>query len=261
MPGKDAASKLVTACVVMIGDELLSGRTRDANLAYIAAHLNKMGIQVREARVIPDIEDEIARVVNDVRVRHDYVFTTGGLGPTHDDITADSIAKAFGVEIGPHPEAMAILKAHYQETGGDFTEARQRMARIPRGATLIDNPVSKAPGFQIGNVFVMAGIPAIMQVMMDSLTPRLEGGRPMLSRTVRAPVGEGQIAEGLGALQARYPDASIGSYPFFRGKTFGTSIVMRSTEAGLLEEIAGEVSALVRSLGAEPLDGEWESGG
>lgn len=251
-----AAPRVVTACVVLIGDEILSGRTRDTNLSYIAKHLNEVGIQVREARVIPDIEETIVSVINEVRVRHDYVFTTGGIGPTHDDITADSIAKAFGLPIGYHPDALAILNAHYKETGGEFTEARKRMARVPEGATLIENSVSKAPGFQIGNVFVMAGVPMVMQVMLDSLTPRLEGGAAMRSRTVSGQIGEGTIAEKLGALQKRYPGIVIGSYPYYRGKVYGTSLVMRGTDPALLDEVAGEAAALIRGFGVEPVEGD-----
>ena len=259
MPEKSnikSADKLVTACVVLIGDEVLSGRTRDANLGYIAKHLNQIGVQVREARVIPDIEQVIVDTINEVRARYDYVFTTGGIGPTHDDITADSVAKAFGVGIDYHPEAMATLEMHYQETGGEFTTARKRMARIPDGASLIANPLSKAPGFQIGNVFVMAGVPMVMQVMMDSLTDRLEGGATMQSRTVSAQIGEGTIAERLGALQAQFPDVGIGSYPYYRGKIFGTSLVMRGTDAALLDRVVAEAEALIRGFGAEPISGE-----
>lgn len=251
-----AKTKTVTACVLLIGDEVLSGRTRDANLSYIARHLNQIGVQVREARVIPDIEAVIVSTVNEVRARYDYVFTTGGIGPTHDDITADSIAKAFGVGIDHHPEALATLEAHYKATGGEFTAARKRMARIPLGATLIDNPLSKAPGFQIGNVFVMAGVPMVMQVMLDSLTGRLEGGATMQSRTVSGQIGEGTIAEKLGALQQRYPDIGIGSYPYYRGKVFGTSLVMRGTDVALLDRVAGEAAALMREFGVEPVLGE-----
>ncbi|MDR3499208.1 MAG: molybdopterin-binding protein [Parvibaculum sp.] len=251
-----AKTKTVTACVLLIGDEVLSGRTRDANLSYIAKHLNQIGVQVREARVIPDIEAVIVSTVNEVRARYDYVFTTGGIGPTHDDITADSIAKAFGVGIDHHPDALATLEAHYKATGGEFTAARKRMARIPLGATLIDNPLSKAPGFQIGNVFVMAGVPMVMQVMLDSLTGRLEGGATMQSRTVSGQIGEGTIAEKLGALQQRYPDIGIGSYPYYRGKVFGTSLVMRGTDVALLDRVAGEAAALMREFGVEPVIGE-----
>jgi molybdenum cofactor synthesis domain-containing protein len=248
--------KIVTACVLLIGDEILSGRTRDTNLSYIAKHLNQIGIQVREARVVPDIEAEIVSVVNEVRARYDYVFTTGGIGPTHDDITADSIAKAFGVGIDYDPQVLAILDEHYKTTGGEFTVSRKRMARIPLGASLIDNPLSKAPGFQIGNVFVMAGVPMVMQVMLDSLTGRLEGGATMQSRTVSGQIGEGTIAEKLGALQQRHPDVGIGSYPYYRGKTFGTSLVMRGTDAALLDLVAAEAAALMREYGVEPVVGE-----
>jgi molybdenum cofactor synthesis domain-containing protein len=248
--------KLVTACVLLIGDEVLSGRTRDANLAYIAKHLNQIGVQVREARVIPDIEEVIVATVNEVRTRYNYVFTTGGIGPTHDDITADSIARAFGVGIGQNDEAMAILETHYRQTGGEFTDARKRMARIPHGASLIPNSLSKAPGFQIGNVFVMAGVPMVMQVMMDALTDRLEGGATMQSRTVSAQIGEGTIAEKLGELQKRYPAVGIGSYPYYRGKVFGTSLVLRGTDPAELDLATGEAVALIKGFGVEPIAGE-----
>lgn len=252
----DASVGLVTACVLLIGDEILSGRTRDTNLSYIAKHLNQIGIQVREARVIPDVEATIVSVLNEVRAKYDYVFTTGGIGPTHDDITADCVAKAFGVAICPHEEAMRILREHYASTGGEFTAARQRMARIPEGGRLIENPVSKAPGFQIGNVFVMAGVPMVMQAMMDSLSPRLKGGAVMLSRTVSGQIGEGMIAEGLGMLQGRYPQVSIGSYPYYRGQVYGTSLVMRSTDSEMLGRAALETAELIRSFGVEPVEGE-----
>lgn len=249
-------AKTVTACVLMIGDEILSGRTRDSNLAYIATHLNRIGVQVREARVIPDIEEVIVATVNEVRARYDYVFTTGGIGPTHDDITADAIAKAFGVGIDYHPEAVKILGDHYNETGGEFTKARMRMARLPEGAIMIENPLSKAPGFQVGNVFVMAGVPMVMQVMLDSLTGRLKGGATMQSRTVTGQIGEGTIAEKLGDLQARHPDVSVGSYPYYKGKIFGTSIVIRATDSRQLDIVESEVAALMREFGVEPTIGE-----
>lgn len=252
----DASAGLVTACVLLIGDEILSGRTRDSNLSYIARHLGQIGIQVREARVIPDVEATIVSVLNEVRAKYDYVFTTGGIGPTHDDITADCVAKAFGVPIGPHPEAMRILAAHYETSGGEFTPSRQRMARIPEGGSLIFNPVSKAPGFQIGNVFVMAGVPMVMQVMMDSLSPRLKGGAVMLSRTVSGQIGEGTIAERLGNLQMRYSQVSIGSYPYYRGTAYGTSLVVRSTDSEMLGKVAQEAADLIRSFGVEPVEGE-----
>ena len=255
-PNINAAKKLVTACVVLIGDEVLSGRTRDANLGFIAKHLNQTGVQVREARVIPDIEAVIVETINEVRARYDYVFTTGGIGPTHDDITADAIAKAFGVSIDYHPDALVTLEKYYRETGGEFTQARKRMARIPEGALLIANSLSKAPGFQIGNVFVMAGVPMVMQVMMDALSDRLEGGATMMSRTVSAQIGEGTIAEKLGLLQAQFPDVGIGSYPYFRANIFGTSVVMRGIDEALLEQVATATEALIRGFGVEPIGGE-----
>ncbi|NIJ41196.1 molybdenum cofactor synthesis domain-containing protein [Parvibaculum indicum] len=250
------SGKTVTACVLLIGDEILSGRTKDSNLSYIAQHLNRIGVQVREARVIPDIEEEIVATVNEVRAKYDYVFTTGGIGPTHDDITADSVAKAFGVSIGPDPEAMALLQAHYAETGGEFTSARQRMARLPDGARMIANPLSKAPGFRIGNVFVMAGVPMVMHVMLDSLLGQLEGGASMLSRTLTAAIGEGSIAETLGEIQSRHADVSIGSYPYYRGREFGTSIVMRSVDSAALERAEADVAQMFEKLGVSAVAGE-----
>lgn len=248
--------KIVTACVVTIGDEILSGRTKDANLSYIARHLNEIGVQVREARVICDVEEVIVATINEVRATYDYVFTTGGIGPTHDDITADSVAKAFGVEIGPHPEAVTVLEKHYEVTGQEFTTARQRMARIPHGGILIDNPISRAPGFQMDNVFVMAGVPKIMQVMLDSLTDRLDGGAKMLSRTLTASIGEGTIAKPLAVLQEAFETVSLGSYPYFKDKAYGTSIVMRSIDSARLDEAAQAVRALMVELGADPVEGE-----
>jgi len=246
-------TKIVTAGVLLIGDELLSGRTRDINLSYIARFLGEIGIQVREARIIPDVDATIVAVLNDMRARHDYVFTTGGIGPTHDDITADAVAHAFNVPIEYHPEAMKMLAARYESTGVEFTTGRKRMARIPQGATLIENAVSVAPGFQIGNVFVMAGVPAVMQAMLDALASRLDGGAKMLSRTVGAALGEGQIAEKLAALQERHPEISIGSYPYYQGTSFGTNLVLRGTDSVLLDVAQAELIALVRGFGVEPV--------
>ncbi len=243
--------RAVTAAVIVIGDEILSGRTRDANLAMIATVLGELGIEVQEARVIPDDESRIVETVNTLRGAFDYVFTTGGIGPTHDDITADCIAKAFGVGIDYHPDAMRILTDHYDP--GQLTEARKRMARIPDGATLIENPVSRAPGFQIGNVFVMAGIPMVAQAMMEGIGHRLVGGPPVRSRTVAAYLAESQIAAALGAIQERYPDVKIGSYPFYRDKRFGVSLVLRSADIPRLDSAAGEVRAAVEALGIEPI--------
>ncbi|WP_334129143.1 competence/damage-inducible protein A [Sneathiella sp.] len=226
---------IVTAAILVIGDEILSGRTQDKNMAWLAVRLNELGVQLREARVVPDIEAEIVAGVNALRARYDYVFTTGGIGPTHDDITADSIAAAFGVGIDYHPEAMAILTRHYEISGIEFNEARKRMARIPLGATLINNPVSKAPGFNIENVYVMAGVPTIMQAMFEEIAPDLKGGAKMLSRTIGAGLPEGRVAAKLGELQARYPTVSMGSYPYFKEGSVGTNLVLRSVDREALD--------------------------
>jgi molybdenum cofactor synthesis domain-containing protein len=246
--------RIVTAAVLIIGNEILSGRTRDVNLAYLAAGLTQLGIRLREARVVADVEADVIRAVNECRARYDYVFTTGGIGPTHDDITAECVAKAFGLKLIRNPEAVARLERHYEP--GMLNEARLRMANTPEGAVLIDNPVSTAPGFQIGNVFVLAGVPSIMQAMFDGLKSRLVGGAPVLSRTVSAFVGEGTIAVGLGELQQRYRDLDIGSYPFFRHGKYGASFVLRGTEPARIEHAAAELRTLITSLGADPIEGE-----
>jgi len=248
------APKPVTACMIVIGNEILSGRTRDANLAWLAVRLDEIGVRLAEARVIPDIEQTIVETVRAVRDKFDYVFTSGGIGPTHDDITADSVAKAFGVGIDIHPEARARLERHY--AAGEFNAARMRMARIPDGGTLIDNPVSKAPGFRIGNVFVLAGVPAIFQAMFESLKHELVGGPKLLSRTVSAYLPEGKLAAGLAALQDRFGEVEIGSYPFYRGNKPGCSIVLRSTDAARLGAATDEVKTMMRSQGGEPIEGD-----
>ncbi len=250
------SDKKVTAAVIMIGDEILSGRTQDKNLGFIATWLGERGIRVMEARVVPDIEDEIVAAVNTLRARFDYVFTSGGIGPTHDDITADSIAAAFGVSIGHHPEAMARLQAHYDASDIEFNDARKRMARIPDTATLIDNPVSKAPGFQIGNVFVMAGIPSVMQAMITGIEDRLVGGARMLACSVAGQIAEGVVAEPLGVLQEKYPQVSMGSYPYYKDGTFGANLVFRTTDADLLAKVQNEAIEMVRALGVEPVVGD-----
>ncbi|MEH6546284.1 MAG: competence/damage-inducible protein A [Sneathiella sp.] len=243
--------KIVTGAVLVIGDEILSGRTKDKNMVYLAEQLIEQGVQLREARVIPDIETEIVAAVNSLRKKFDYVFTTGGIGPTHDDITADSIAAAFGVGIGYHPEAMEILTRHYETSGIEFNEARKRMARIPDGAQLIDNPVSKAPGFQIENVFVMAGVPVIMQAMFDGIISRISGGAQMLSRTIGAGLPEGKIAGELGALQKEYPDVSMGSYPFFRQGSVGTNLVLRSINQTNLDQAFKKLEEILTEMKVE----------
>ncbi|HMN87082.1 MAG TPA: molybdopterin-binding protein [Bauldia sp.] len=244
-----AAADIVTAAILVIGDEILSGRTKDKNIGYIAEYLTNIGIDVREVRVVPDVEGEIVAALNALRARYTHVLTTGGIGPTHDDITADSVAKAFGVPIDFDPRAVAILAERYGKA--DLNEARMRMARIPEGADLIANPVSKAPGFSIGNVHVMAGVPSIMQAMLDALAPSLARGKVMLSRSVPAGMGEGRIAKGLGAVQAEHPDVMIGSYPTYSDTTgFTTTIVLRSRDEGRLDAAEAAVRALVAALGA-----------
>jgi len=245
--------KTVTAAVLVIGNEILSGRTKDANLAWLAVRLNETGIQLREARVVPDIEEEIVAAVNALRARYDYLFTTGGIGPTHDDITSGCVAKAFGVKLIRHPEAVALLRASYANPA-DLNEARLRMAEVPEGATLVFNPVSKAPGFRIGNVIVMAGVPRIMQGMFDGLRHSLTGGAPMLSRAITVDVPEGKIAAGLSALQERYAELEIGSYPFFRQGQVGTTIVLRGFERARIDAAAAELTALMVGLGGTPVE-------
>jgi molybdenum cofactor synthesis domain-containing protein len=236
----------VTAAVIVIGNEILSGRTKDANLTYLAEHLNEAGVRLMEGRIVADIEEAIAEAVNDCRAKYDYVFTTGGIGPTHDDITAGSIARAFGLPLTLHSEAVARLERHYAH--GQLNEARLRMAMTPEGASLIDNPISAAPGFRIGNVFVFAGVPAIMQAMFESIRHSLIGGLPMRARTYRTNLPEGVMAADLGALQARYPDVEIGSYPSFARREAGVRIVLRSTDAMRLAAACTEFEAMVAAL-------------
>ncbi|MFN3232496.1 MAG: competence/damage-inducible protein A [Alphaproteobacteria bacterium] len=243
--------KTVTACLIIIGNEILSGRTQDANLAYLAKWLNEeAGIQLTETRVILDIEDTIVETVNECRSKFDYVFTTGGIGPTHDDITSPSVAKAFGLEWELHPEAHELLKEYYGPEG--LTSARARMAFTPKGAELVENPISKAPGFQVENVFVMAGIPVVMQAMLDSLKHRLTGGKPVRSRSVRVHLPESQIATTLRELQEANANSDIGSYPFYHKGKGGTSIVVRSTDEDLIDTIVDTVYRHAFELGGDP---------
>jgi molybdenum cofactor synthesis domain-containing protein len=254
MSEKNRPEKVVTAAVLIIGNEILSGRTKDVNLGYLAEELTKLGIRLREARVVADEEGDIVAAVNGCRARYDYVFTTGGIGPTHDDITSASVAAAFGVPLMLDERARAMLARNYPP--GGLNEARLRMAHVPEGASLIDNPVSAAPGFRMGNVFVMAGVPSIMRAMFEGVKDVLAGGRRLISLTVSAFLGEGIIAAGLGALQQRYADLDIGSYPFFRQGRFGASFVLRGTEQPRLDAAAQELRALIGELGAEPIEGE-----
>jgi molybdenum cofactor synthesis domain-containing protein len=244
------ADKTVTACVLVIGNEILSGRTKDANIQYLAVELNKLGVRLMEARVIPDIEETVVATVNEVRRKFDYVFTTGGIGPTHDDITADCIAKAFGVGISEHPEAVARMTRHYGDVAL-FTPARRRMARVPHGGILVDNPVSVAPGFQMENVFTFAGIPRIAEGMFQSMKHRLVGGAPVVSRTVRTNLPEGVIAEPLGALQKSYADLDIGSYPGFRNGRVSVSLVLRGTDDARLASASAELMDTLRRMNGE----------
>ena len=244
-----------TACLLVIGNEVLSGRTQDANIKFIAAGLGEIGIPLREVRVIPDVAETIVATVNECRARFDHVFTTGGIGPTHDDITSECVAAAFGVPWQPHPEAWARMERHYK--AGDFNPARQRMATMPLGAALIDNLVSVAPGFTIGNVHVMAGVPRIMQAMFAALAPTLEGGTPIASRAVHAGgLLEGDVALGLEAIQKRYPDLDLGSYPYYRATGNGVALVAKGTDGAALDACIAEVAALIGSMGKEPVEGE-----
>ncbi|MDP6389492.1 MAG: competence/damage-inducible protein A [Alphaproteobacteria bacterium] len=247
-------AKTVTAALVIIGNEILSGRTQDVNLAYIAGALGEIGVRLMEVRVVPDVENEIVDAVNTLRAKYDYLFTTGGIGPTHDDITAECVAKAFGLPLIQHPEARRRLVERYEQTGMELNEARLRMANTPEGAELIDNPISTAPGFKIENVYVMAGVPMIAQAMIDGVKQTLAGGDPVHSRTLVCSIGEGNMAEGLGKIQDSYPVIDIGSYPYYRRGKYGTSIVLRHTDEALLESASEEVAALMRSFGDEPRD-------
>jgi len=243
-----------TAALIVIGNEVLSGRTQDANTVYIAKRLGEIGLPLREVRVIPDVPERIISTVNEVRDRYDQVFTTGGIGPTHDDITSECIAAAFGVPWEKQPEVWARMEAHYPPSG--FNPARQRMATMPRGAVLIDNG-HIAPGFSIGNVHVMAGVPAIMRQMFEALVPRLPAGDPVVSRSLHAAgVREGDIAAGLAAIQERHSSLDLGSYPYFREAGPGVAIVAKGTDSGAADQAIEEVAALFKTLGVAPIEGE-----
>jgi len=242
----------VRAAMLIIGNEILSGRTQDANLQYIALGLNSVGIRLKEVRVIADDEQVIIATINEMRAKFDYVFTSGGIGPTHDDITSECVAKAFGVPLLRDPRAVELLKKVIKPE--NLNEARLRMANIPEGASLIHNPVSAAPGFQIGNVYVMAGVPKIMQAMFDGIKHSLTGGRCVLSKSVTLHIGEGSIAVALKAIQDTYTEVEIGSYPFTRDGGYGTEIVCRGTESAEVAAASAEVAAMARGLGARVED-------
>jgi molybdenum cofactor synthesis domain-containing protein len=251
----------VTAALLVIGDEILSGRTKDQNIGYIADYLSKIGIDLREVRVVPDVTAEIAAAVNALRVRYDYLFTTGGIGPTHDDITAVAVAAALNVEIAEDPRAMKLLLERIKPE--DLNEARRRMARIPHGARLIANKISAAPGFWIANVIVMAGVPAIMQAMLDDVAPKLKSGASMITETISAgSLFEGAYADALGDLAAANPELSIGSYPAFRDGSFHNEIVVRGTDAAMVAAAAATIGAMVARLRrqSEPWPGSPKGG-
>ena len=237
----------VTAAVLVIGDEILSGRTKDRNLGYIAEYLARLGVDVREARIVPDIEEEIVAALDALRARYDYVVTTGGIGPTHDDITADAVARAFGVSIGEDPRALEIMLERY--VPDDLTPARRRMSRIPAGAELIENPISKAPGFRIGNVFVLAGVPSVMQAMLDFAVKSMKTGAVMRIETIEAgAVPEGRYGDALGAIAAAHPSVSIGSYPSFRDGRFMNQIVVRGKDEDSVAAARTAVEAMLVPL-------------
>jgi molybdenum cofactor synthesis domain-containing protein len=243
-------SEVVTAAVLVIGDEILSGRTKDRNVGYIAEYLTNIGVELREARVVPDIEEEIVTALNALRRRYSYVFTTGGIGPTHDDITADAVAKAFGAPIDEDPRAIALMLERYKPE--ELTEARRRMARIPQGADLVANPVSKAPGFRIGNVIVMAGVPTVMQAMLDDAAKGLKTGRKVLAETIEAGnIAEGRYGGPLAAIAAAHKGVSIGSYPAFLDGRFRNQIVIRGKDGALIAAARRDVEAMLAEVGEE----------
>ena len=246
--------RIVTACVVIIGNEILSGRTQDVNLAHIAQQLNEWGVRVTEARVVPDVEEVVVATVNAARARFDYVFTTGGIGPTHDDITADCIAKAFGVPLVVSEEIAEGLRQ--RPAPDDVMANRLRMARIPEGATLIANPTGGPQGFRMENVFVMAGIPSVMQGMLSTVGDEIEGGDVVRTRSVTAYLGESQLASALTEIQTRYPDMELGSYPFYRSERYGTTLVMRGTSETDLERMLEQIRNAIIAAGGQPLEAE-----
>jgi len=248
-------TRVWTAALVVIGDEILSGRTQDKNVAQVATWLNEQGIRLAEVRIVPDDLDRIGEAVNAMRSAHDYVFTTGGIGPTHDDITIDAIAAALGVPVIVHPEARAILETYYRNRPGGLTDARLRMARVPQGAELIPNPASGAPGVKIGNLYIMAGVPNIAASMLEALTGKLEGGRPVVSVTVGARAAESDVADLLRETEAAHPGVAIGSYPFFKDGRYGANFVIRSEDGALARETGEELAERLRQAGYEPVEG------
>ncbi len=252
--GHLSEARVWTAALVVIGDEILSGRTQDRNIAQVASWLNVQGIRLAEVRVVPDVEEKIAAAVNALRAANDYLFTTGGIGPTHDDITVDSIAAALGVPVVVHPEARAILERYYADKGG-VSEARLRMARVPEGAELIRNYLSGAPGIRLGKIFILAGVPHICAGMLDALTGTLEGGRPLVSVTVGAWAAESEVADLLREAEKANEGVAIGSYPFFKQGRVGANFVVRSEEERLARKVAGQLESALSSAGYDPVEG------
>ena len=248
-------SRQWTAALVVIGDEILSGRTQDKNVAQVATWLNEQGIRLSEIRVVADDTAAIGEAVNALRTKHDYVFTTGGIGPTHDDITVDAIAAAFGVPVTVHAGARKILEDYYRDRPGGLTEARLRMARAPEGAELIENRSSGAPGIRMGNVFILAGVPGIAAAMLDALTGKLEGGRPIVSVTVGARAPESDVADLLRETEEAHPGVAIGSYPFFKDGRYGSNFVIRSEDGELARATANDLAERLRGAGYEPTEG------
>jgi molybdenum cofactor synthesis domain-containing protein len=247
--------RIWTAGLVVIGDEILSGRTQDRNVAQVAAWLNLQGIRLAEVRVVPDVEERIVAAVNALRGAYDYLFTTGGIGPTHDDITVDAIAAALGVPVVVHPRARAVLEAYYASRGG-ITEARLRMARVPEGAELIENRMSGAPGIRHGNIFILAGVPHIATLMLEALSGQLEGGLPLLSRTIGCWAPESEVADLLGETERAHEGCQIGSYPFFKEGRVGANFVIRSTDEGALEACASDLLLRFQNAGRDVIAGE-----
>jgi molybdenum cofactor synthesis domain-containing protein len=248
-------SRTWTAALLVIGDEILSGRTQDKNVAQVATWLNDQGIRLAEVRIVPDDTARIVEAVNALRAAHDYLFTTGGIGPTHDDITVDSIAAAFGVPVIVHPQARAILEDYYRGRPGGLTESRLRMARTPQGAELLPNPSSGAPGVKIGNVYIMAGVPHIAAAMLEALAGKLQGGRPVVSVTLGARAPESDVADLLRETEEAHPGVAIGSYPFFKDGRYGANFVIRSEDAGLARETSEDLAGRLRGAGFEPVEG------
>ena len=255
MEGGGVGRRTWTAALAVIGDEILSGRTQDKNVSQLALWLNEQGIRLAEVRIVPDELERIAGTVNELRARHDYLFTTGGIGPTHDDITVDAIAAAFGVGVIVHPEAREILENYYRDRPGGLTEARLRMARVPDGAELLLNPTSGAPGVRMDNVYILAGVPHIAASMLDGLTGKLEGGRPVISVIVGARAAESDVADLLRETEAANPGVAIGSYPFFREGRYGANFVIRSEDGELARRTGDQLADRLREAGYDPVEG------